>query len=304
MMMSGGATPNGGVNANAPVLLELVLFQCATMAGGILIQATQGYYDFEPWLYVRVVFGLQLADYVLIAALAMTVHVVVNHKYVGHMIVLVAIAFTRAAPMLGIRHNLLIYGGDPGWTYSDMNGFGPFIGPFVWFKLYWAAWALLLMVLAVTFLVRGRESGMRRRLSQARAPLAGPVARTAIVATALILVLGGFIFYNTNVLNEYRTADEQGEVQAEYEKRYGHYEAVPQPTLTAARLRIEIHPAAPARGRGRPRPRRRDHRHRRRPDCGHARRAATAMDGERARILPLCDRDAGLVRRHRLLRQV
>ena len=30
-----------------------------------------------------------------------------------------------------------------------MNGFGPFVGPFVWFKLYWAAWALLL--------ARGRE---------------------------------------------------------------------------------------------------------------------------------------------------
>ena len=35
-----------------------------------------------------------------------------------------------------------------GWTYSDMNGFGPFIEPFVWFKLYWTAWAILLAALA------------------------------------------------------------------------------------------------------------------------------------------------------------
>ena len=48
-----------------------------------------------------------------------------------------------------VRDNLLLYGRDPGWLYSDMNGFGPFAAPFVWFKLYWAAWALLLAVAAV-----------------------------------------------------------------------------------------------------------------------------------------------------------
>ena len=41
-----------------------------------------------------------------------------------------------------------------------MNGFGPFLEPFVWFKLYWAAWALLLAVVAILFWVRGR--GARR----------------------------------------------------------------------------------------------------------------------------------------------
>ena len=224
----------------------LVLFQAATLAGGILIQASQGYYDFEPGLYLRIVFGLNLADYVLIAALAMTIHVLVNHKHLGHLTVLLGIGFTQFAASLGIEHHLLVFGTDPGWTYSDMNGFGPFIEPFVWFKVYWAAWALLLMVVAVTFRVRGREPGMRQRVREARARLTGPVARTAFVAAVLILVLGGFIFYNTNVLNEYRTADEQGETAAEYEKRYGHYEDVPQPTITAARLRVEIYPDAPA----------------------------------------------------------
>ena len=148
---------------------------------------------------------------------------------------------TFLLPQLGIvRHHLLLYGTDPGWTYSDMNGFGPFLRPLVWFRLYWAAWALLLGVAAGLLVVRGRESGMRRRLRQARARFTGPVARAAGVACALILLLGGFIFYNTNVLNEYRTPDEAGAPQAQYEQRYARFADAPQPVIDDVELRVEI----------------------------------------------------------------
>ena len=72
----------------------IVPFHAAFMVGGILLQALQGYYHFELGLYVRVLFGLNLADHVLLAALAMTVHVLVNHKYVGHIVVLAACVFS------------------------------------------------------------------------------------------------------------------------------------------------------------------------------------------------------------------
>jgi ABC-2 type transport system permease protein len=218
----------------------------ALVTGGILMQALQGYYHFEPGLYARIVFGFDFAEYVLLGALVMTVHVLVNHKYVGHIVALLAGAFTKAASVLGFGHHLLVYNSDPGWKYSDMNGFGPFTGPYVWFKLYWASWALLLGVLAVLFWVRGRESGLRRRFALARARFIGPVARAAGVAMVLILGLGGFVFYNTNTLNEYRTREEAGAPQAEYEKRYARFEKTPQPMLTDAKLRVEIYPGEPA----------------------------------------------------------
>ena len=229
------------------LLVMLLLFQAASMVGGMLIQALQGYYDFELGLYLGIVFGLNLVDYVLLAALAMTIHVFVNHKYLGHILVLLAYGSTLILPRMGIvRHHLLLYGTDPGWTYSDMNGFGPFLAPFAWFKLYWGGWALLLGVLAVLLWVRGPETGMRRRLGQARARLVGSVARAAVVAMALIVGFGGFIFYNTNILNEYRRRDEIPAPQAEYEKRYGVFEDAPQPTIIAADLRVEVYPEAPA----------------------------------------------------------
>ncbi|HEX6084180.1 MAG TPA: M1 family aminopeptidase [Thermoanaerobaculia bacterium] len=222
----------------------IALFQLAFMIGGILLQVLHGYYDFEPGLYLRILFGWNLVEYVLLAVFAMTVHVLVNHKYVGHVVVLLATVFSQAA-VRGIHH-LLVYNGGPGLVYSEMNGFGPFVTPFVWFKLYWAAWALLLAVVTMLFWVRGPELGIRQRLATARARFTAPAARLAGVAIALVLVLGGFIFYNTNVLNAYLPPQKAGAPLAEYERRYARYADLPQPVIAGAELRFEIYPDAPA----------------------------------------------------------
>jgi ABC-2 type transport system permease protein len=222
----------------------IALFQLAFMMGGILLQVLQGYYAFELGLYLRILFGWNLVEYVLLAAFAMTVHVLVNHKYVGHVVVLLATFFNYGA-LYGVHH-LLIYNGGPRLTYSEMNGFGPFVTPFVWFKLYWAAWAMLFAVVTMLFWVRGPELGMRQRLATARARFTARMMRLAAVAVVLILALGGFIFYNTNVLNAYLPPQKAGLPQAEYERRYARYKDLPQPVITGAELRFEIYPDAPA----------------------------------------------------------
>jgi hypothetical protein len=223
------------------VLVTLALLQFVVMASGLTIQTLQGYYDFELGLYLRILFGISWISYAILAALAMLIHVLVNQKYIGH-ILMVTVVLVFVSGGFGIDHNLLIYGADPGWTYSELNGFGPFLGPIVWFKLYWAAWAMLLSVIASWLWVRGRETGLRRRLGAARARLHGASVRAAAVAILLILGFGGFVFYNTNVVNEYRWPRQRGAPQAEYEKRYKRFEQVPQPTIVRAQLRTEIYP--------------------------------------------------------------
>lgn len=63
----------------------------------------------------------------------------------------------------------------------------------------------------------------------------------AATAGALIVILGGFIFYNTNSLNRYRTASEEAERRAEYERRSGKYAGTVNPTLVSTNLRVEIY---------------------------------------------------------------
>ena len=221
----------------------LVVLQLAFMAAGMILQALQGYTRFEIPVYLELLFGVKLVDYVLLAALATAVHVIVNNKYLGHLLVVVYFVSTMVSGLIGITNRMAIYGSDPGWTWSDMNGLAPFTAGLVWFKLYWAAWALLFALLANLFWVRGRELGLRRRLALARQRLHGSVLAAAAVAVMLIVALGGFVFYNTHVLNAYRTPDEVAQLKAEYERKYKRFADAPSPSPYASRMRVELYPA-------------------------------------------------------------
>jgi ABC-type transport system involved in multi-copper enzyme maturation permease subunit len=222
--------------------MMLVLLQTLMLVAGVALQTSLGYHELEIGLYLRTLFGLQLSRYLLFAVLAIAVHVVVNQKYVAHLVVLMAYAFTTFASSIGIEHNMLVYGADPGWDYSDMRGFGPFLAPFAWFTLYWAAWALLLAVGARLLWVRGREASVAARLRTARRRLTRPVLGALVAAIALVMTTGGFVFYNTNVRNEYRSSADRLERRAEYERRYGRYAHLRQPSLAYTTLDVEIHP--------------------------------------------------------------
>jgi hypothetical protein len=222
--------------------LMLVVFMTLLTAAGLLVQLRQGYHDVQLGLYLKVFFGLQLPEYLLFAVLALVVHVVVDHKYIGHLAALLVYALLIFAVPLGVDHNLLVFGASPAWSYSEMRGFDATVGPWLWFKTYWAAWALLLAVAARLLWVRGRDDGFGARLRLARNRLTGGTLGVAMAAISLILMLGGFIFYNTNVLNEYRSVSDITELRAEYERRYRRFENLPQPWLTGAQLNVDIFP--------------------------------------------------------------
>ena len=226
----------------AGLALALVAAQALVAAAAMLVQARMGYYEFEPGVYARVLFGIRLTDYLLFALLALVVQVVANQKYVGHLIAVIAYLLAAFGPQLGIEPGLHVYGSDPGWSYSDMRGLQPFIGPWLLFKLYWAAWALLLAVAGVLLWPRGTERGLGARLRLARRRLTRRTAASALAAASLVLTFGGFIYYNTSVLYASNAPPSGEEWRAEYERRYGGYAGVPQPRPVAVNLRVEIYP--------------------------------------------------------------
>jgi len=220
----------------------LVVLQAVLIGAGSLLQLLRGYPRFEIGVYLELLFAVKLVDYVLLAALAMTVHVVVNQKHLGHLIVVLYFAFATVSGLLGVRDRMLVYGSDPGWIWSDLNGLQPFARGLVWFKVYWASWALMLAVIANLFWVRGRVPGFRARLAIARQRLHGTALHAAVAAVALIVSVGGFVFYNTHVLNDLPGPGEVAARLAEYERRYKRFENAPEPSLAAARVQVELYP--------------------------------------------------------------
>lgn len=223
--------------------LALATFQILLMLATISVQLRMGLREIEPWLQLRLFLGFHLADYLLYVGLAVVVHVVVAHKYVGHLVMLLVYGYVTFAASLGIEHRLLVFTSDPGWSYTDMRGFGRTVVPWLTFELYWAAWVVLLLVAGALFWPRGTEAVAAARLRQARTRFTPRAIGVAAGALAAVLALGGFAFYNTNVVNTYSTAKERTEATAEYERRYRRFAEVPQPRIDGVRLDAELYPS-------------------------------------------------------------
>lgn len=225
------------------VAMGLLLAVCIAirMAVGISVQVAAGYWKVELGQYAQLLFGLQLTDALLLGLLAVVVQAVLNQRHLGHLLAIVVLVVAIAGPQFGID-DLLAYGFDLGWSYTAMRGFGPSLEPWLWYKLYWTAWAVLLGLVTTLFWVRGVEEGFRSRLRIALRRLTPMTASAAAVVLALTLAQGGFIFYNTHVLTAGESADSRNERAAEYERRYGQLASAPQPRLTRTSLDVEIDP--------------------------------------------------------------
>src|SRR4029077_15266817 len=135
----------------------------------VLVQVFNGYTKFELGQYLHRLFVLQLPDYWMVAALALTVHVLVNNKYLGHFIVVMYYIAETVAEGMGWGHRLYLFGDTPPVVYSDMNQYGCFRGPLRCFQLYWAAAGVLLLVASSLFWARGNETAFKVRARIARA---------------------------------------------------------------------------------------------------------------------------------------
>ncbi len=226
---------------SALMLIQVVLM-VMVMVCGMIVQTFKGYYNFEPLLYIKGLFGLKLIGMLLLCVLAMLIQVVVNNKYLGHFIMAGYYLFTLFQGQMGIEHNLLRFNSSPGVEYSAMNGYGHFIGPFVLFKLYWGAFAILLALVANALWVRGTETLLKWRLKVARTQFSRSAGLVSALALLVFLTSGGFIFYNTNVLNEYTSGKQAQKEQADYEKKYKKYDGRPQPRIVASNLNVDIFP--------------------------------------------------------------
>src|SRR5262249_28230963 len=161
-------------------------------------------------------------------------------KYLGHFIVVLYFIVSATAAGFGYDHMIYRFGDTPIVIYSDMNGYGHFLGPVWWFQLYWAAASVLLLVAARLFWVRGAAAAWRTPRRPRGRPWRRPLPGTPAAAPLVSAATGAWIFYNTDVLTPYRNEFAREELLAQYEKLYKPLAARPQPKVTAVRVDVDI----------------------------------------------------------------
>ncbi len=227
--------------------LGLLLVYAALLFGliicGVIIQTAYGYYKFEIGVYFGTLYSETLGFLVLYTLLSMFIQVMVNNKFLGYAVAIAFFILVGFLGQMGLEHPLFQFGSGSLGTYSDMNVYGHFVTPFTWLQVYWFAFVLFLFSIAVVFSVRGSEAVMNMRWKSGKLRLSKPLIRLMAAAIILFASSGFFIFYNTNVLNDYSNSDEREDRQVDYENTLKKFEFLPQPRITGIDLKVDIYPS-------------------------------------------------------------
>jgi ABC-type transport system involved in multi-copper enzyme maturation permease subunit len=229
--------------AKLTALSVVVIISIAVaMLTTVVIQTAKGFHSYQPSVYAKGLV-LEIAPIVLLlAGLAFVLQIFLNNKYLGFFGMLLYVVLDSALPALNLEHRLYQFASTPPGDYSDMNGWGHFVVPRLTLFAYWTLFIATLVVVGHLFWVRGTDAALRQRLRAARARLTKPALAALLVCFIAFVGTGCYIYYNTNVLNAYRTTKDNERRQADVEKKYKKYQGLPQPRIVAVKASVDIYP--------------------------------------------------------------
>jgi len=241
------ATPHNSFSALAAKALSLItassLLYFFFIIMGIIAQLMQGFTKIELDVYLLDFALSNLPNYIAFSALFIFIQTVMTNRYIGYFLsILILFVWDILLGVLDASSNMLDFAGAPFLQYSDMNGFGPGLTGSLWFNIYWILFGFILLYSAGIFWPRSVVSGFKERIKVARGALDKTTFVPFIGLIGVWILVAGFVFYNTQVLNPYLSGDEREELSAEYEKQLKKYDGIPQPKVTDLKINIDIYP--------------------------------------------------------------
>ncbi len=228
--------------AKMATLVGVILAYFAIGAvAAILVQLSKGYTEVEPLLYVKTIV-LSAIPMILMGGMALVLQVLTNNKFAGYALLVLLLIAQSVLGMLDITDNLLVFGNWPNAPYSDMNGYGHFLAGQLWFQGYWGLLLLALLLLCAGLWVRGVDNTGRQRVARLGRRLRGPFGAALAVAGAAFVAVGAFLYWNTHVLNTFRSPDDELDLRARYEREYRRYEGAAQPRVVAVSADVDLRP--------------------------------------------------------------
>ncbi|GGG33290.1 M1 family aminopeptidase [Bizionia arctica] len=210
---------------------------------GVIYQLLHGFTRLELDIYLLDFLYKNLPLYMVYGGIMITIQVLSSNKYIGYFIsVLVLLVWDIILSILDVSSNMLSIAGGASIMYSDMNAFGPGLTSKLWFNLYWILIAVLGLLIAGALWNRGSKSSIWSRIQTAKKEV--PKSYRGFIALTFIIWLGvaSFVYYNTQILNPYRSSDTTEQLMADFEKKYNKYKNVVHPKVIDAKYYIDIFP--------------------------------------------------------------
>ncbi|MDG2265677.1 MAG: hypothetical protein P8L91_01715, partial [Candidatus Marinimicrobia bacterium] len=213
------------------------------IGGAILYQLANGYTKIELGLYAQDFLFTAFPMYIIWSCILVFVQIMINNKYLGYFVsILLIFLLDILFLIMEVESNMLSIGSGPSYTYSDMNGFAPFITRLITYKLYWISFCALIIIISNLFWVRGSSDNFMSRFQLAKTRMNNYYIAGIASSLAVFILLGSFIFYNTNVLNDYHQPKYYEKLSADYEKKYKKYKSKVFPKITAVNGEVHLFP--------------------------------------------------------------
>lgn len=211
------------------------------MITGIAFQLSAGHTEIALLPYVSLLYysGFPL---LLFAILIILIQTIISNKYLSMLLSLVVVGICVFGKMLGIEGYLLRFGAAPGPIYSAINGFGHYAKSFHAYMLFWTFFTALLGLLTVQWWQAGRHDTWWRRM-KAGLQSWKAASRNAMVLSLLLLICTGFyIIQKSDGITI--GADNRQNIawQKQYELQYKSGAEMPQPVITAIKVKTDIYP--------------------------------------------------------------
>lgn len=223
--------------------VAMLLMYLAFALTTISYQLIKGFDDLDLMQYLVRLGYFNFLPFMLTVVLAFLIQVLSPNKYAGMGIFVVYFIVTQVLDAWGFNHRMWHFAASPASPFSDLNRFGWTLESHSWYMLYWSGLTAILFVLGFGMFQRGPSQSLAVRYQQLRYQI-GAGGQAVILFGSLVFVgSGGWIYYNTRVLNQYDTAEQQMDLQADYEKAYKAGADDPILVATKVDATVDIYPA-------------------------------------------------------------
>ncbi|OUR95590.1 peptidase M1 [Flavobacteriales bacterium 34_180_T64] len=226
----------------ALVMISFILVNLI-LVSGVINQVIKGYFNFEFDKYFTDLYLIEFPKYIIFIMLAFFVHSLVTKKFIGHVIAIaIWVLLFGLNSLADVNNNLYLYSYAPGYTLSDMNGFGHFGEALFWFRTYWLACGGVLTVIGYLFWKRGTDSGRKARWQLVKERLNLRTIGSLLILVAIFIGSGAFINYNTRTINNYQSVKAGTLGSVAYEKQLSKYDKIVQPKVIAVKINADLIP--------------------------------------------------------------
>jgi len=226
--------------ALAGIMLVYVLFMIPV---GMFMQLIMGFPHVQLGVYLEILMLRVYVTALIYIAITIFIQSLFSNKFIGYAACIVFYVYVLVAPQMKIFYALLIPNSGNAGVYSDMNGFAAELARFSILKIYWGAFAGILLVLAVLFYQRGTDVSFKARRKNAGQRFGMPQKAFLLLCVLIMTGSGVYYYVNANVWNKYINPEAEKDNQANYEKVLKNtYAKIVQPSVVNIKCSVDLFP--------------------------------------------------------------